>query len=210
MELDWIWKAILIVTIGVVLLRVSGRKSISQMTIAQTIIMISIGSLLIQPVSGKNLWTTFGVAGLLISTLVFIEFIQIKWDKAENFFSGKSKVVIENGQLRVQTLKKLRLPVDKLEMWLRQSGIDDMKKVQWATIEPSGQLGYILKPEHQPITKKEYHELELMVIGIAQKLNVQVNHHSKLAAHSPLFTEIESGQKSDDSGATNEIAPVVK
>ena len=46
MDLDWIWKAVLIVLSGTLLLRIAGRKSISQMTLAQTVIMIGIGSLL--------------------------------------------------------------------------------------------------------------------------------------------------------------------
>lgn len=189
MELDWIWKAILIIVAGVLLLRISGRKSISQMTIAQTVIMISIGSLLIQPVSGKSIWTTFGVAALLIGTLVFIEFMQLKWDKAETFFSGKSKVVIENGQIVEKNLKKIRLTVDKLEMWLRQNGIDDFNKIQWATIEPSGQLGYVLKPEYQPMTTGDYENLMLRINIITQQLNIDGGQLPK-QSDAPLFTEI--------------------
>ncbi|WP_404405811.1 DUF421 domain-containing protein [Jeotgalibacillus malaysiensis] len=196
MELAWIWKAILIVVAGVLLLRISGRKSISQMTIAQTVIMISIGSLLIQPVSGKNIWTTFGVAALLIGTLVFIEYMQLKWDKAETFFSGKSKIVIENGQIVEKNLKKIRLPVDKLEMWLRQNGIDDMNKVQWATIEPSGQLGFVLKPEHQPMTKGEYEDLLQKLAMISQQLRIEGRDEQQQQADAPLFSEIISGNDS--------------
>ncbi|GGF25213.1 hypothetical protein GCM10010954_25100 [Halobacillus andaensis] len=43
------------------------------MTLAQTVIMIAIGSLLIQPVSGKNIWVTFGVGSILVLTLIVIE-----------------------------------------------------------------------------------------------------------------------------------------
>ncbi|MDZ5710988.1 DUF421 domain-containing protein [Jeotgalibacillus haloalkalitolerans] len=197
MDLDWIWKAILIIVAGVLLLRISGRKSISQMTIAQTVIMISIGSLLIQPVSGKNIWTTFGVAALLIGTLVFIEYMQIRWDKAETFFSGKSKVVIEDGRIVEENLKGIRLTVDKLEMWLRQNGIDDFNKVQWATIEPSGQLGYVLKPEYQPITKSEFEDLVVKMNLIGQQLNIREADQQPAQPASPLFSEIKYPEQTD-------------
>ncbi|SER21889.1 hypothetical protein [Piscibacillus halophilus] len=59
MSLDLLWKAVLIVLVGTMLLRIAGRKTISQMTLAETVIMIAIGSLLIQPVSGNNLGVTF-------------------------------------------------------------------------------------------------------------------------------------------------------
>ena len=44
MEWDFVWKAILIVLAGTILLRIAGRKTISQMTLAETVIMIAIGS----------------------------------------------------------------------------------------------------------------------------------------------------------------------
>ncbi|KAA2297616.1 DUF421 domain-containing protein, partial [Clostridioides difficile] len=43
MRMDWIWKSVLLVLIGMILLRIAGRKSISQMSVATTVIMISIG-----------------------------------------------------------------------------------------------------------------------------------------------------------------------
>ena len=47
MDLDSIWKAVLIIVSGIVLLHISGRKSISQMTVGQTVLMIAVGTLLI-------------------------------------------------------------------------------------------------------------------------------------------------------------------
>jgi uncharacterized membrane protein YcaP (DUF421 family) len=46
-----IWKTILIFIVGTALLRLGGRKSISQMTVPQVVVMIGLGTLLIQPVS---------------------------------------------------------------------------------------------------------------------------------------------------------------
>lgn len=41
MDFNLIWQTVLIFVIGTFILRIGGRKSISQMTIPQTIIMIS-------------------------------------------------------------------------------------------------------------------------------------------------------------------------
>ncbi len=74
MDFDLLWKAVLIVIGGTLLLRVAGRKSISQMTLAQVVIMIGIGSLLIQPIVGKNVFTTLLVGLALVLTLVIVEY----------------------------------------------------------------------------------------------------------------------------------------
>ncbi|MEA3319501.1 MAG: DUF421 domain-containing protein [Bacillota bacterium] len=155
MDLDWIWKAVLIVIVGFLILRLAGRKSISQLTVAQTVLMISIGNLIIQPVTEKNIWITFLIALLLVLVLITIERLQIKFDRFETFITGKGIDVIENGEIIEKNLKKLRITVDQLEMRLRQDSISRISDVKTATIEPSGQLGYVLKEYAQYATKED-------------------------------------------------------
>ncbi|EPY2305148.1 DUF421 domain-containing protein [Clostridium sporogenes] len=120
MDLNWIWQAILIFIIGTFILRVGGRKSISQMTISQTIVMIGLGSLLIQPVSGKGLLITFLIALILTVLMIITEYLEIKVDFLETLFSGKAVIVVENGKPNIKNLKKLRMSIDRLETRLRQ------------------------------------------------------------------------------------------
>ena len=47
--LDVLWKAIVMLLVGTLLLRIAGPKSISQLTVQQTVIMISIDRLLSNP-----------------------------------------------------------------------------------------------------------------------------------------------------------------
>ncbi|WP_163579534.1 DUF421 domain-containing protein [Gracilibacillus saliphilus] len=171
MEFDWIWKAILVIVIGTLLLRVAGRKSISQMSLAQTVLMIGIGSLLIQPISGKNIWVTFGVGAILILTLIVMEYSQIKWDIAEKIITGKSVTLVENGQLIEKNLKKYRISVDLLEMLLRQQNVQKISDVESATLEPNGQLGFMLKPEAQPMTKGDLQQL----VNQLQQMQLSIN-----------------------------------
>ncbi|QXE02337.1 DUF421 domain-containing protein [Terribacillus sp. DMT04] len=173
------------------------------MTISQTVIMISIGTLLIQPVSGKNLWGTFAIAALLIVTLMILEFVQLKWNKAESFFTGKAKIVIENGQLDIKTLKKLKLSVDKLEMRLRQQGIASIQDLKWATVEPSGQLGYMLKENKQPATKEDVAALYQLMKGMQIGEQAESDLANEQPAASNLFSEIDGSHQPDHSQRLN-------
>lgn len=159
MDFNLIWKAILIILVGTLLLRLAGRKSVSQMTIAQTVLMVAIGTLLIQPVTGKNIWVTFVIGAVLVLTLLALEYTQVKVDSAENLITGKSKILIKNGVLQEENLKKVKLTVDQLEMNLRQKSVQRIEDVEWATMEVDGKIGLILKPEAQPVTKKEFQQL---------------------------------------------------
>lgn len=197
MDISFIWKSILIIIFGILLIRFAGRRSISQMTISQTVIMISIGTLLIQPVSGKSIWVTFLIASILIATLLLIEFIQMKWDFTEKLFTGRSKVVIENGTLNEKTLSKLRLSVDKLEMRLRQNGIENIKDVQWATLEPSGQLGYSLAEKKKFATKEDIDKIYEMLSHLISQNDISISQlqskNKTTESSSNLFSEIEGG-----------------
>lgn len=196
MDFHWIWKAILIVIGGTLLLRIAGRKSISQMTLAQTVIMIGIGSLLIQPVAGKGVWTTLFVGLTLVLTLVIIEYAQLKSNKVEKFITGKSKILIENGEIQQQNFSKLRMTIDQLEMSLRQQSVKDINDIQYATLEPNGRIGYILKEEAQPASKKDIQLVQQEIRQLAQLMNsnlvnqIQFPQQSE-SEHPPnLFTEV--------------------
>lgn len=199
MELDWIWKAVIIIVGGTFLLRIAGRKSISQMTLAQTAIMIGIGSLLIQPVAGESIWVTLGVGGVLVLTLIVMEYLQIKVDLFENLITGKSKIVIKNGIIDEKNLRKLRMTVDQLEMNLRQKNIQRIEDVQWATLEPNGQVAVILKEDAQPVTKKDFKQLTRRLeqtIGLLEQEGGLIPNKNPLPPEQQedIFAEIERNQ----------------
>ncbi|MFD1778096.1 DUF421 domain-containing protein [Fredinandcohnia salidurans] len=157
--MEFVWKAILMVMAGILLLRVAGRKSISQMTLAQTVVMISIGSVIIQPIVESSVWRTIGVAVIFIASLILMEYLQLKFNFFEKFITGKSKIIVDNGDLNIKNMKKLRFTVDQLEMRLRQNGITNIKDVKYVTLEPNGQIGYELQDDAKPLTVGEFKKL---------------------------------------------------
>ena len=114
-DFHWIWQTILIFYGGRLILRLAGRKSISQMTITQVVVMIGIGSLLIQPIAEEGVFRTLAVGVLITGLMVLTEYLEVKFDKLETISTGKAKIVIEDGQLNLKNLKKLRMSVDRLE-----------------------------------------------------------------------------------------------
>ncbi|RKD25886.1 hypothetical protein BEP19_02860 [Ammoniphilus oxalaticus] len=192
MDLSLIWKAALVVVGGTLLLRIAGRKSISQMTLVQTVIMIGIGSLLVQPIVGKNIWATFAVGFVLVLTQIAMEYLEVKSDAFEKLVTGQAISLIENGQIVEKNLKKLRLTVDQLEMQLRQVNVAKVGDVQWATLEPNGKMGYMLKEKAQPATKEDIQDVlnlineRLPYIRLADEQNRLVS--------KPIVPQSESGE----------------
>jgi uncharacterized membrane protein YcaP (DUF421 family) len=194
MDLNWIWHAVLIFIVGTFILRVGGRKSISQMTISQTIVMIGLGSLLIQPVTGKGLLVTFLAALILTVLMVVSEYLEMKIDALETLVSGKAVIVVENGNPNIKNLKKIRLSIDRLETRLRQAGISSIEDIKYATIEVSGQLGYELKDNKKPLTQEDFVKLmsEISQLKMMMISNKESTNQSKKDGKNNLFVEIKS------------------
>ena len=182
----YLLKVLILITSGVILLRISGRKSISQMTIAQTIVMISIGTLIVQPIADKSVFRAITAAIVFIAFIVLVEWLQIKSNSIENFITGKAKLVIKDGNIVPENLKKLRLTVDQLEIRLRQQGISNISDVKTATLEANGQLGYELKRHAKPLTIGEFEKLMSSFISLQDKSSQQ---------KSSLFEEVIQSDK---------------
>ena len=191
MDLHFIWKAIVVVIGGVLILRLAGRKSISQLTVAQTVIMIAVGSLIIQPVGDRNIWITMLITFLMVATLLFIEYIVLKSNALETLIYGKGLVVVENGQINESNLKKLRLTVDMLEVRMRQQNIQHFTDLQWATIESNGQLGYMLKSDKQYATKEDIQMLKSLIES-NQSNPPNETSKAKKSVSENIFTEVKN------------------
>lgn len=196
MDMSFIWQSFLLIVSGILLLRLAGRKSISQMTLAQTIVMISIGTIIVQPIVEKSVMKAVLGAAIFVISSILIEVLEVKFNFFEKFITGKAKIVIENGTLNTKNLKKLRLTVDQLEMRLRNHGISNIGDIKIATIEPNGLLGYELNENAKPLTVGEFKKLvELyfpLIHGVGQH-KTQTSSQEK----GNIFEEIKDGSPQD-------------
>ena len=196
LDLHFIWKAIVVVIGGILILRLAGRKSISQLTVAQTVMMIAVGSLIIQPVGDRNIWITMLITFLMVATLLFIEYIVLKSNTLETLIYGKGLVVVENGQINEGNLKKLRLTVDMLEVRMRQQNIQHFTDLQWATIEANGQLGYMLKSDNQYATKADIQMLKSLIESNQSNSSNETT-KTKTSVSDNIFTEVKNRKHKD-------------
>lgn len=196
LDLHFIWKAIVVVIGGILILRLAGRKSISQLTVAQTVMMIAVGSLIIQPVGDRNIWITMLITFLMVATLLFIEYIVLKSNALETLIYGKGLVVVENGQINESNLKKLRLTVDMLEVRMRQQNIQHFTDLQWATIESNGQLGYMLKSDKQYSTKADIQMLKSLIESNQLSSPTETS-KTNTSVSDNIFTEVKNRKHKD-------------
>lgn len=157
--MNFVWESIIVVIGAMILLRLSGRKSISQMTISTTIVMLSVGNIIVQPIIEKSIWKTLAVITIFVTVLIILEFLMIRINWLEKLLVGKAVTIVEDGKIIPHNLRKMRFTMDQLEMRLRQQGINNISDVKTATLETNGQLGYELYPDAKPLTVGEFKKL---------------------------------------------------
>jgi uncharacterized membrane protein YcaP (DUF421 family) len=68
---------------------------------------------------------------------------------------GKPVILIENGHILQENLRRTRITVDELTGHLRLKDVVDLKSVQYAILETNGDLSVFLYPAERPATARE-------------------------------------------------------
>jgi len=150
-------EAFFITFLIMVVLEFAGRKSISQFTMIQAVVIIAIGETIFLPITEKNfgIVKTIVIAVTLVLFMIIFEWLEMKFNFFERVFTKKAVVVVEDGHLQINVLKKNRMSIDQLEIQLRSLGISNYEEMKTVTIETNGQIGYEYKDMYKPITKFE-------------------------------------------------------
>jgi uncharacterized membrane protein YcaP (DUF421 family) len=121
--------------------------------------MISIGTIIVEPIADHHILITMTAAAVFIAVLIGVEWLQLRWSLFQRLVKGRAVIVIQDGRVQVQNLKKLRLTIEALEMSLREEGISRISDVKTATFEPNGMIGYELSDAAKPVTLAQVEEL---------------------------------------------------
>jgi uncharacterized membrane protein YcaP (DUF421 family) len=134
-----------------------GKKQISELSFFEYISGITIGSIAGEVIMGLERHITNGILSIGIFALMTLaaDFLGLKSKKFRDFVEGKSTIFIEQGRILEDNLKKEKYSSDELLALLRQKNIFNVADVEFAVIEPRGNLSVLLKKENQPITAKD-------------------------------------------------------
>ena len=158
-------KCVVLFVCSLVFVRLSGKKSLSQMTIATTVVMISVGAVMVGPLVDKGLGKTVAALGLYVGLLWVFEWFELRSKFLTKLMTPPPTVVIENGVPYEERLKKLHMTFGQLNTRLRKAGIGKLSDVEIAVIESNGELSYELIPEARPLTVRDLHRI-LMEFGL--------------------------------------------
>lgn len=137
--------------------RLLGKQQISQLTFFEYVLGITIGSIAatLSVDLTSRAWPHW--VGLLTWTItvVILQYASLKSSVAKKFLVGRPTIVIENGVIKEEEMKKLRYTLTDLLEQLRNKGIFDLSQVAFAILETNGELSVLLKSEYQTVTRQD-------------------------------------------------------
>ena len=134
-----------------------GKRQISQLSFFEYIAGMTIGDIAAQVSTGLDSKFFHGVFAILVFAVVpfLTGILSLKNKTARDFFEGKSTVLIKDGKILEDNLKKEKYTSDELLELLRGKDAFSVADVEFAVLEPSGELNVLLKKDRQPLTAKD-------------------------------------------------------
>jgi len=129
------------------LVRVTGNKQLGQMNVFTYISGIVIGSMVGDIIlhSDIKLWRSMLGVALWVCLAICVELIALKSIRFRELFDGQPIILIKKGKIIYSALKKERLNVHDLTMMLRTNSVFSITDVDYAILEPNGDLSVLQK-----------------------------------------------------------------
>lgn len=149
------WQTSLIFVSLLLFTRILGKTQIGQLTFYEYITGITMGSIAgsMAAAEADQFWRHLYDLFLFFILTYVLSLLTIKSHPLRKIVEDSPTIVIENGCILRNNMKALRYDLDELNSQLREKNVFDISEVQYATIEPTGQLSVMLKADFQPLTK---------------------------------------------------------
>lgn len=147
--------------VTLIITRLIGKQMIAQLTYHDFVAAITIGSIAGNLAFNIKIKFVYFLLSLGLFSLIAwaVTVISLKNQKLKKLVSGQPIVVIENGNIHKDNLRKMNYTLEALELGLREKGVFNKNEVETAVLEINGSLSVLKKPEYKNVTQKELTEM---------------------------------------------------
>lgn len=150
-------RTILLYLLLVLAIRLMGKRQIGQMEPSEFVVTMLLANLAAIPMQDGAIPLYSGLVPILtvlgLELLLSGLFLCSVW--LRRGFCGKPVILIENGRILQENLRKTRVNLDELTSQLRLKDILDLRTVQYAILETSGGLSVFPYPDHTPASARD-------------------------------------------------------
>ena len=128
--------------------RLMGKRQIGQMEASEFVVAMLVADLAAIPMQDVSIPLYSGLVPIVtvLSAELILSYLCLRSLGLRKLLCGKPVILIENGRILQQNLKRTRVTLDELTGHLREKDILDIRTVQFAILETNGNLSVFPYP----------------------------------------------------------------
>jgi uncharacterized membrane protein YcaP (DUF421 family) len=168
--LEKILRPIIVYAFLVISLRLSGKRELVQLNPFDLVVLLTLSNTVQNAIIGEDnsvLGGLIGATSLLATNYLVVRFLY-DHSKLDQLVEGSADVLVENGKVHTDRLKKELITMPQLEAAARKQGFDSLAEVQKCVLEPGGTLTFVgKKPDTEDVRHQE-------LIGRLERLTQEI------------------------------------
>ncbi|RDE07164.1 DUF421 domain-containing protein [Sphingomonas aracearum] len=155
--MDIVLRATAMFAVVFVVLRLLGKRELGQMTPFEVVSLVVIGDLIQQGITHND----FSVTGAMLAICTFafwsvaLGWLAYLFPRLQKGLQGSPRVIIRDGRLLEDNLRRDRMTRSEVESEMRLAGIGSMRDVAWAILEPQGKISFIKRDRDAEPARQE-------------------------------------------------------
>lgn len=135
-------------------IRLMGKRQVGELEPSELVFTLLIADLAAVPMQDFGIPLLTGAVPIvtLLCVTLLLSILTMKSIRFRAIMCGRPSIVVENGKLCQEEMRKNRFTLDELSEELRIQGVTDISKIKYAILETNGQLTVLLKAEEMPVT----------------------------------------------------------
>lgn len=146
-----VYRTLLFYIIITLIYRFMGKREIGQLGVVDLIVSILIAELAAISIDNRSESVFLSIVPIVILVLIEIgvAYISLKVPKIRNMFDGEPSVIIDSGIINFKEMIKQRYNLEDLMTQLREAGVRNIEKVDYAVLETNGKLSVFKNDERE-------------------------------------------------------------
>lgn len=140
-----------------ILTKLMGYRQMSQMSMFDYIIGITIGSIAAEMATSLEESFTQPLTAMIVYALaaIILAWVTSKSIKARRLIEGEPLVLLNHGELYRSNLKRAKMDVTEFLVQCRVNGYFDISKLECAILEGNGKISFLPKVDDRPLTPSD-------------------------------------------------------
>ena len=150
-------RTIILYLVLIVVIRLMGKRQIGQMEPSEFVVTMLVANLASIPMEEPEIPLQAGVVPMLtvLGAELLLSKLSMRSVPIRRLLCGKPVILIENGRILQDNLRRTRVTIDELMGHLREKDVLNIMSVQYAILETNGNLSVFPYPAELPASARD-------------------------------------------------------